>query len=63
MGEEPEKQQLIIEKLHDASVNRDNGARVDVAADGFWGSVKERTFIDIWVFIQILLQTGGPHCH
>ena len=50
MAVEPELQQLTGEKLHGASVNRDKGARVDVAADGFWGSAKERTFLDIRVF-------------
>ena len=60
---EPELQRLTSEKLHDASVNRDNGTRVDVAADGFWGSAKEWTFLDIAFLTRILLQTGRPHCH
>ena len=35
MAVEPELQQLIGEKLHGGTVNRNNDARVDVAADGF----------------------------
>ena len=31
-------------------MNRDNGVRLDVAADGLWGSAKEWTFLDIRVF-------------
>ena len=36
--------------LYSRTANRDNGARVDIAVDGFWGPGKERTFIDIRVF-------------
>ena len=38
------------ENLQGSSANRDNGAHIDVAADGFWGPGKERTFLNIWVF-------------
>ena len=31
-------------------MNRDKGACVDVAADGFWGPGRVRTFLDIRVF-------------
>ena len=47
---EPELQQLTGEKLQGGFANRDNGARVDVAANGFWGPGRERTFLDIRVF-------------
>ena len=50
MAVEPELQKLAGEKLHGGSANRDSGARVDVAANGFWGPGKERTFLDIRVF-------------
>ena len=48
---EPELQQLTGEKLQGGFANRNNGARVDVAADGFWGSGKDWTFLlDIRVY-------------
>ena len=28
----------------------DNGARLDIAVDGFWGPRRERTYIHVWVF-------------
>ena len=30
--------------------NRDNGARLDIAAYGFWGLGRGRSYLDIWVF-------------
>jgi hypothetical protein len=36
--------------LSHRSDNTDKGARVDIAADGFWGPGRERTFLDIRVF-------------
>ena len=47
---EPELQQLSGEVLHGGLASRDNGARLDIAADGFWGPGRERTFMDIRVF-------------
>ena len=49
---EPDLQQLLVSReiFHSGSGNWNNGARVDVATDGFWGSGKERTFLDIQVF-------------
>ena len=31
-------------------MNRENGVRVHVAADGFWGPGREGTFLDVLVF-------------
>ena len=47
---EPELQPLSGEMFSGHSANRENGARVDIAADGFWGPGRERTFLDIRVF-------------
>ena len=47
---EPGLQQLSGEELSGASANRDEGARMDVAADGFWGKSTERAFFNIQVF-------------
>ena len=33
-----------------ASANRQDGARLDIAANGFWGGSCERTFFDVRVF-------------
>ena len=41
---EPALQELSGETLLGNSANRNSGARVDVAADGFWGRGRERTF-------------------
>ena len=45
----PALQGVSGESLH-GSANRDNGARLDIAVDGFWGSRGERTYIDVQVF-------------
>ena len=42
-------QELSRENLSGGSANRDNNARVDIAAGGFRGPGKERTFTDIRV--------------
>ena len=47
---EPELQHLSGEVLRGGSANRDNGARLDIAVDGFWSPGRERTFVDIRVF-------------
>ena len=47
---EPHLQPLQGEALHNQSSNRQNGARLDIAADGFWGSRHERAFFDVRVF-------------
>ena len=47
---EPHLQPLTGESLHGLSSNTEDGARLDVAADGFWGSRFERAFFDVRVF-------------
>ena len=47
---EPHLQPLNGETLQGASSITQNGARLDVAADGFWGSRFERAFFDVRVF-------------
>ena len=41
---EPELQPHSVEMFSGRSANKENGAPVDIAADGFW---RERTFLDI----------------
>ena len=43
--------QLITDKVFSsASANQQDGARLDVAANGLWGGHFERTYFDISVF-------------
>ena len=47
---EPTLQPLSGETLHGASAIIEDGARLDIAADGFWGGRRERSFFDVRVF-------------
>ena len=47
---EPHLQPVTGEILGGASANTEDGARLDVAADGFWGGRYERAFFDVRVF-------------
>ena len=47
---EPELQPLSSETFNLASANTDDGARLDIGADGFWGSSSQRTLFDVRVF-------------
>jgi len=47
---EPALQPITGETLSGASANIEEGARLDVAALGFWGSSHERAFFDVRVF-------------
>ena len=47
---EPQLQPLSGESLQGGSVNTSEGARLDIAMNGFWGGRFERSFIDVRVF-------------
>ena len=47
---EPELQPLSSESFHLASAITDDGDRLDIGADGFWGSSSQRTLFDVRVF-------------
>ena len=47
---EPRLQPMSNETLAGSSANRQDGARLDIAASGFWGGTFERTFFDFRVF-------------
>ena len=47
---EPRLQPMSNKTLAGSSANRQDGARLDIAASGFWGGTFERTFFDIRVF-------------
>ena len=47
---EPELQPVTDEVLMAATANLQDGARLDIAANGFWGGTFERTYFDVRVF-------------
>jgi hypothetical protein len=47
---EPELQPLSGELLEGKTALREDGARLDVAANGLWGGRYERTFLDVRIF-------------
>ena len=47
---EPTLQPITGETFSNATANSDEGARLDVAASGFWGGRFERAFFDVRVF-------------
>ena len=47
---EPDLQTLTGEQLTKATANTQDGARLDIAANGFWGGRHERCFLDVRVF-------------
>ena len=50
VGTEPPLQSITIERLVHRTANREDGARLDVAADSFWSNDRQRAFFDIRVF-------------
>ena len=50
MSIEPHLQPVTGESLSFATSNSQDGARLDIAANGFWGGWFERTFFDVKVF-------------
>ena len=47
---EPKLQPLSGELLNHASAIREDNARLDIAANGFWGGTHERSMFDVRVF-------------
>ena len=47
---EPERQPMTGEVLNGSSSHTQDGARLDIAANGFWGGRFERTYFDVRVF-------------
>ena len=50
VGTEPPLQPITDEHLIHRTANREDGARLDVAAERFWGGHRQRAFFDIRVF-------------
>ena len=49
--------------MHLASANTDDGARLDIAADGFWRSASQRTFFDVRVFNPLAPSNNHVNCY
>ena len=47
---EPSLQPVTSENFRNASANTQDGARLDIVANGFWGGTFERAFFDVRVF-------------
>ena len=47
---EPDLQPITGESFNGASANIQDGARLDIAVNGFWGGRHERSFCDVRVF-------------
>ena len=47
---EPDLQELTTEELSGCTPNTTNGARLDIAINGFWGGRFQRTFLNVRVF-------------
>ena len=56
---EPQLQPLTGETFPLASANVEDGARLDVAASGFWGSSHQKVFLDVKVFNPNALSYRG----
>ena len=50
VGTEPKLQPVTGEGLSQRSVNREDGARLDIVAESFWGRDRQRAFFNVWVF-------------
>ena len=57
---EPSLQPLTGEQLTGASGITDNAARLDIAADGFWGDCHERAFFDVRIFNPLARSNNQP---
>ena len=57
---EPSLQTLTGEQLAGASAITDNAARLDIAADGFWGDRHERAFFDVPIFNSLACSNNQP---
>ena len=50
---EPDLQEITTETMTRRTANTEDGARLDIAANGFWGGRLERMFLDVRVFNPI----------
>ena len=50
VGTEPHLQPVTDERLFHRTANREDGARLDIVAEDFWGRDRQRTYFDVRVF-------------
>ena len=50
VGTEPNLQPVTEEQLTHRTANREDGARLDIVAESFWGRDRQCAFFDVWVF-------------
>ena len=50
VGVEPTLQPITDERLHHSTANTEDGARVDIKAQGFWENDRQCAFFDVRVF-------------
>ena len=55
VGTKPKLQPVTGEGLSQRSVNREDGARLDIVAESFWGCDQQRAFFDVRVFNSFTL--------
>ena len=60
---EPDLQPIGGEVLTGSSSNTQDGARLDIVANGFWGGRFERTFFDVRVFNPHAPFNRHPRCY
>ena len=66
VGIEPCLQAVTEEQLRHKSANREDGARLDIVAENFWGRDRQRAFFDVRVFnpfAQSHLSTPLAQCY
>ena len=66
VGTEPSLQPVTGEQLLHRTANREDGARLDIAAESFWGRDRQRAFFDVRVFnpfAQSYRNTSLPQCY
>ena len=54
---EPGLQPISGEQFQQASLNIEDGARLDISMNGFWGGRCEKTFLDVKVFNPYVAST------
>ncbi len=60
---EPNLQPVTGEALNGLSSNTQDGARLDIAANGFWGGTYERTFFDVRIFNPHAPSNRSTRCY
>ena len=60
VGTEPGLQPVTKEQLTHKSANTEDGARLDIVAENFWGRDRQRAFFDVRIFNPFAQATATP---